>query len=125
MIAVRAWDSVLAPEGTEAGVAELLATAVLRGQRRRPGTDVEVEARVRIGDPKLVLVEESAGAELVVASARGDEPWRGMLGAVSQALLFHCAAPVVIVRGAQRTLRSWCPARSGTNGPDRPRAAGS
>jgi nucleotide-binding universal stress UspA family protein len=41
------------------------------------------------GDPGTVLVEQSRSAQLAVVGARGEEPWRGMLGEVSQRLLYH------------------------------------
>lgn len=95
---VRAWDPVEDNVSTEARVAVQLDEAVRPCQERYP--DVPVELRVRTGDPKDVVVAETTDAELVVASARGEQPWRGMLGGVSQALLYHCTAPVLITRGA-------------------------
>ncbi|WP_433532190.1 universal stress protein [Micromonospora sp. CA-263727] len=66
-----------------------------------PGlSDIAVECHVIRGEPGDVLVEQSRSAQLVVVAARGDEPWRGMLGAVSQSLLYHSPAPVIVVRGA-------------------------
>ncbi|GIJ29442.1 universal stress protein [Micromonospora qiuiae] len=61
--------------------------------------DVAVECRAVRGDPGEVLVHQSRSAQLAVVAARGDEPWRGMLGAVSQSLLYHAPAPVIVVRG--------------------------
>jgi nucleotide-binding universal stress UspA family protein len=98
LVVVQAWDPVEPPAGGEAGITARL-TATLEPMRREYPT-VPVASRVLAGDPKDVLVHESRTAELVVASARGDQPWRGMLGAVSQALLYHSPAPVIIVRGA-------------------------
>ncbi|MFB9237900.1 universal stress protein [Plantactinospora siamensis] len=93
---VRAWDPVEDPAGTEARTTLQVEEAVRPLRERRP--DVPVELRIRTGDPKDVIVAETEGAALVVASARGEQPWRGMLGAVSQALLYHCTAPVLIAR---------------------------
>lgn len=61
--------------------------------------DVAVECHAIRGDPGLVLVEQSRSAQVAVVAARGDEPWRGMLGAVAQSLLYHSPAPVMVVRG--------------------------
>ncbi|SCL32732.1 Nucleotide-binding universal stress protein, UspA family [Micromonospora pallida] len=74
-------------------VTELLAE---RGQRH---PTVTVEPEVLRGDPGQVLIDESRSARLVVVGARGDQPWRGLLGAVSQSLLYHAPAPVIFVRG--------------------------
>ncbi|GGM35548.1 universal stress protein [Micromonospora sonchi] len=61
--------------------------------------DVAVECHAVRGDPGGVLVDQSRSAQLAMVAARGDEPWRGMLGAVSQSLLYHAPAPVIVVRG--------------------------
>lgn len=77
--------------------AELLVGLVARSARRFPS--VAAECHTIRGDPGGVLVEQSRSAQVVLVAARGDEPWRGMLGAVSQALLYHSPAPVIVVRG--------------------------
>ncbi|MEU5550281.1 universal stress protein [Micromonospora sp. NPDC047793] len=77
--------------------ADRLAALVARHGAGQRG--VMVECRVVRGEPGDVLVEQSRAAQLVVVAARGDEPWRGMLGAVSQSLLYHAPAPVLVVRG--------------------------
>ncbi|MER7332213.1 MULTISPECIES: universal stress protein [unclassified Micromonospora] len=92
LLAVR----VVEPEdGTEDS--ELLVGLVARSARRFPS--VAAECHTIRGDPGTVLVEQSRSAQVALVAARGDEPWRGMLGAVSQALLYHSPAPVIIVRG--------------------------
>lgn len=53
---------------------------------------------MRSGDSKQILIDESRSAEVVVVSMRGEQPSRSMLGALSQALLYHSPTPVVIVR---------------------------
>jgi nucleotide-binding universal stress UspA family protein len=98
LIVVWAWDPVEPPASGEAGITARL-TAALEPMRHKYPM-VPVVPRVLAGDPKDVLVQQSRTAELVVASARGEQPWRGMLGAVSQALLYHSPVPVIIVRGA-------------------------
>ncbi|MFD0820523.1 universal stress protein, partial [Micromonospora zhanjiangensis] len=97
LVVVQAWDPDARPPGGEAHLAARF-DAALEPMRRRYPT-VRVTPRVLPGEPKDVLVEQSRTAELAVASARGEQPWRGMLGAVSQALLYHSPAPVLIVRG--------------------------
>ncbi|MEV6690916.1 universal stress protein [Micromonospora sp. NPDC051196] len=62
-------------------------------------SETTAECHVICGDPGTVLVDQSRSAQLTVVAARGDEPWRGMLGAVSQALLYHAPSPVIVVRG--------------------------
>ncbi|MFG3696735.1 universal stress protein [Micromonospora sp. NPDC047620] len=92
LLAVR----VVEPEdGTEDP--ELLVGLVARCARRFPS--VPAECHTIRGDPGTVLVEQSRSAQVALVAARGDEPWRGMLGAVSQALLYHSPAPVIVVRG--------------------------
>ena len=78
------------------GVGDELAEALAPWQSRYPS--VTVDQRVRAGDPDEILIEESRSAELVAVGARGEQPWRGALGAVSQALLYHSPTPVLIVR---------------------------
>ncbi|MDG4798891.1 universal stress protein [Micromonospora sp. WMMD1082] len=76
---------------------ERLGDLVSRHRAGRP--DVAVECHVIRGEPGDVLVDQSRSAQLVVVAARGDEPLRGMLGAVSQALLYHAPSPVIVIRG--------------------------
>ncbi|KIR65788.1 MULTISPECIES: universal stress protein [Micromonospora] len=78
-----------------------LAEVVARCGRRHP--EVSTECHVVVGDPGAVMVEQSRSAQLTVVAARGDEPLRGMLGAVSQSLLYHSPAPVIVVRGLVST----------------------
>ncbi|MFG2055224.1 universal stress protein [Micromonospora sp. NPDC048930] len=75
----------------------LLDEAVARYAPRHPA--VAAECHTVRGDPGTVLVEQSRSAQLALVGARGEEPWRGMLGAVSQSLLYHSPAPVIVVRG--------------------------
>jgi nucleotide-binding universal stress UspA family protein len=92
LLAVR----VVEPGHPDTG-ADVLADVVARYGPRHPG--VPTECHTVRGDPGAVLVEQSRSAQLAVAGARGDEPWRGMLGEVSQSLLYHSPAPVIVVRG--------------------------
>ncbi|MEQ4304097.1 universal stress protein [Plantactinospora sp. B6F1] len=98
LVVVQVCDPADADGTPPPEVVEQLAEAVAPWQRKFPS--VQVNQRVRTGDPESTLAQEARRAELVVVSARGDEPWRGMLGSVSQAMLYHSIAPVVVVRGA-------------------------
>ncbi|EEP74233.1 UspA domain-containing protein [Micromonospora sp. ATCC 39149] len=81
-----------------------LAELVARFGRRHP--EVPAECHVVGGDPGGVMVDQSRSTQLTVVAARGDEPLRGMLGAVSQSLLYHSPAPVIVVRGMTPTAPS-------------------
>ncbi|SCG77417.1 universal stress protein [Micromonospora humi] len=60
---------------------------------------VEVRHRDLRGTPAVVLTQESRAAQVVVVGAHGRGPLGGLLlGSVSQVLLRHAHAPVVIVR---------------------------
>lgn len=75
----------------------LLDQAVARYGPRHPA--VAAECHTIRGDPATVLLDQSRSAQVALVGARGDEPLRGMLGAVSQTLLYHSPAPVIVVRG--------------------------
>jgi nucleotide-binding universal stress UspA family protein len=60
---------------------------------------VKAHIRVLQGDPASVLVAESKRAGLVIVGARGQQPYGGLLGSAAQALLHHCPAPLILVRG--------------------------
>lgn len=61
---------------------------------------VEVECHVADGHASLVLVDESAKADLLVVGSRGHSAFGGlMLGSVSLHCVTHAACPVVVIRG--------------------------
>ncbi|MET8910445.1 universal stress protein [Micromonospora sp. NPDC004551] len=93
LLAIR----VTEPEHHTDGDDGLLDEAVARYAARHPR--VAVECHTIRGDPGGVLLEQSRSAQVALVGARGDEPLRGMLGAVSQTLLYHSPAPVIVVRG--------------------------
>ncbi|WP_328338617.1 universal stress protein [Micromonospora sp. NBC_00421] len=76
---------------------DLLTALVAEVGRHHP--DVPTECHTVHGAPGTVLVEQSRSAQVVLVGARGDQPGRGMLGEVSQTLLYHAPAPVIVVRG--------------------------
>ena len=60
---------------------------------------LEVEAVAEEGGPAAVLLEQAAGAELLVVGSRGlGRAKRLMLGSVSHDLAHHASCPVTIVR---------------------------
>ncbi|MEH0841955.1 universal stress protein [Micromonospora sp. CPCC 205711] len=88
---------VTEPGRPDGDVDALLAEAVARAGRAY--RSVAAECHTVRGDPGTVLVEQSRSAQVAMVGARGDEPWRGMLGEVSQTLLYHSPAPVIVARG--------------------------
>jgi nucleotide-binding universal stress UspA family protein len=90
---------VLAPPiGTAEAVArtelEQGVAAVLAGLDHHPS----VELAVRSGDPRAVLREASAGADLLVVGARGHGVLdRLLLGSVASALAHHPTVPTIVV----------------------------
>ncbi|MGW3807379.1 universal stress protein [Micromonospora sp. NPDC005113] len=88
---------VVEPDEDTDMVSDQLSEIVARFSARR--TDVPAECRVIRGDPGQVLVDVSRSAQVALVAARGDEPGRGMLGAVAQSMLYHSPAPVIVVRG--------------------------
>lgn len=97
LLVIRIIEDETLSDAGQATVAEELAAHVAAARRRFP--KVTLTYRVLPGDPQELLTDLSHSAALVAVGARGDEPWRGSLGAVSQALLFHSPAPVLVVRG--------------------------
>ncbi|MEV6369640.1 universal stress protein [Micromonospora musae] len=92
---------VVEPDEEDEEISRQLVEAVDRYARRH--REVPVECHTVRGAPETVLVEESRRAQATVVAPRGDEPGRGMLGAVAQALLYHAPSPVIIVRGMTDT----------------------
>lgn len=78
---------------------EGVAAAAQQVRARHP--QVEVSARALEGSAADVLVERSAGAELLVVGTRGRGGFAGLLlGSVSQQCVTHARCPVVVVRPA-------------------------
>ena len=72
-----------------------------------PGIDVKT--KLVHSHPVQALLDEAAGAELIVVGSRGRGGFTGMLlGSVSQAVLQHAGCPVAVVhphRAAAKTRR--------------------
>ncbi|GIJ24568.1 universal stress protein [Micromonospora lutea] len=109
---------VVDSDGSVGYATERLSETLSRHRSDHP--DIAVESHVVEGEPDDVLVNQSRSAQLVVVAARGEEPLRGMLGAVSQTLLYHAPSPVIVIRGvtAHRTVTGRDTRIGGTNGPD-------
>jgi len=85
------WEQIRSDE--EVVVAESLA-----GYREKY-PDVDLAVHIVRGHPVDLLVEESAGADLLVVGSRGRGGFRGLLlGSVSHGALHHAGCPVAIVR---------------------------
>jgi nucleotide-binding universal stress UspA family protein len=64
-----------------------------------PGSDVRVRAQVIEGNPAQVLIDASAGADLLVVGSRGHGGFtEALLGSVSQHCVHHARCPVVVLR---------------------------
>ena len=102
--AVTAWElpatSGLDPQlylDYPAAAAKMLTDAIAEVGSRAP-----VHPRVKPGHAADVLVEASAGAELLVVGSRGHGGFMGAwLGSVSLHCLHHAHCPVVVIRGTQ------------------------
>jgi nucleotide-binding universal stress UspA family protein len=65
------------------------------------GAPPEIEARLAEGDAAEVLVEEAAGADLLVVGSHGRSGIASaLLGSVSRHVVSHAPCPVVVVKAA-------------------------
>ncbi len=65
-----------------------------------PASDVPVRTRVAEGHAAQVLLDASAGADMLVVGSRGHGGFvEALLGSVSQHCVQHALCPVVVVRG--------------------------
>ncbi len=105
LVAVHTWHDSIAdrltspPDGQAAFQEENLTEWLAARGAKFP--DVTVRRVVARDRPARALLEQSAGAQLVVAGSRGRGTFAGLvLGSVSQALLHHAPCPVAVVRPA-------------------------
>jgi nucleotide-binding universal stress UspA family protein len=85
------------PAVYDRAAARVLAETLAGWTERYP--DVDVISRLVAKRPVLALVEESAGATLLVVGSHGHGWFAGMLlGSVSQAVLRHASVPVAVAR---------------------------
>ena len=87
----------LLPVSTEETARRALKTMTLEVFARSP--EIPVEAELKQGHPRQVLVDSSTDADLLVVGSRGLGGFAGMLlGSVSEYCVSHAKCTVVIVR---------------------------
>ena len=102
--AVFAWDFPAVFGVVSAGVFDFvgLAAHVLADTITEVGNPARVHPRVLRGHAAQVLIDASAGADLLVVGSRGHGGFAGvLLGSVSQHCVHHAPCPVVVIRGTQ------------------------
>lgn len=78
---------------------EVLAERIAGRQEKYP--DVPIRRVIADGRPASRLLDEAAGAQLLVVGSRGRGGFAGMLlGSTSRALIHHASCPVMVVRPA-------------------------
>jgi nucleotide-binding universal stress UspA family protein len=64
-----------------------------------PGSDVQVSAQVKEGNPAQALLDAADGADLLVVGSRGHGGFaEALLGSVGQHCVHHAPCPVAIIR---------------------------
>jgi nucleotide-binding universal stress UspA family protein len=105
LVAVHAWPEFASNQTRSRGLdqdgeqveKELLAQRLAGWQEKYP--DVDVRRLVTQGRPVERLLEQGAGAQLMVVGSRGNGGFSGMLlGSTSQALIRHATCPLLVVR---------------------------
>ncbi len=106
---LHAWDAIFYASGLAMGALaetwndleveqEVITSAAIAGWAAKY-PDVDVRTHVIQGRPADVLVDASAGAELVVVGSRGRGGFRGLLlGSVSRNVLHRAHCPVAVIR---------------------------
>jgi nucleotide-binding universal stress UspA family protein len=109
LVVVNVWEHTLLPPAGSVSVSERYvpdpsqrtADDLLQVIKEELGDEppVPVQPRVKEGRPAKVLIEESAGADLLVVGPRGHGGFAGLvLGSVSQHVAAYAKCPVVVVR---------------------------
>jgi nucleotide-binding universal stress UspA family protein len=84
------------PDASQATIDELL-QVIKEELGEQPA--VLVQAQVKQGRPAKVLIDESAGADLLVVGSRGHGGFAGLLlGSVGQHVAAYAKCPVTVVR---------------------------
>ena len=109
LVVVHVWERTLPPAGGNPSVpdhpasdtSENAANQLVQIIKQELGEDPPVVAqpRVKRGRVAEVLIEESAGADLLVVGTRGHGGFAGLvLGSVSQHVAAYAQCPVTVVR---------------------------
>ena len=109
LVVVNVWEHTLLPPAGSLSVSEKYvpdpsqrtADDLVQVIREELGDEpnVLVQPRVKQGTPAKVLIEESAGADLLVVGTRGHGGFAGLvLGSVSQHAAAYAQCPVTVVR---------------------------
>ena len=109
LVVVHVWERTLPPSGGNPSVpahdatdtSENAAKELVEIIKAELGEDPPVVAqpRVKRGRPAEVLIEESAGADLLVVGTRGHGGFAGLLlGSVSQHVAAYAQCPVTVAR---------------------------
>jgi len=109
LVVVHVWERTLPPAGGNPSVpdhpasdtSENAANELVQIIKQELGEDPPVVAqpRVKRGRVAEVLIEESAGADLLVVGTRGHGGFAGLvLGSVSQHVAAYAQCPVTVVR---------------------------
>jgi nucleotide-binding universal stress UspA family protein len=98
LVALLAWQDSGHPAARTEQAARRMLDDTLRPWRKLL-PEVVVQPEPVHGHPRHLLVQRSRTAQLVVVGARGRDTFKGLvLGSVSQALVYHSACPVAVVR---------------------------
>jgi nucleotide-binding universal stress UspA family protein len=109
LVVLTVWERTLLPPMGSGGVpqspvpdpAQRATEDLLAVIRAELGEDppVVVQPRAKEGSPAKILIEESAGADLLVVGSRGRGGFIGLvLGSVSQHVAAYAKCPVTVVR---------------------------
>ena len=109
LVVLNVWEHTLLPPAGSVSVSEhyvpdasqRTTDDLLKVITEELGADppVPVQARVKQGRPAKVLIDESAGTDLLVVGHRGHGGFAGLvLGSVSQHVAAYAKCPVVVVR---------------------------
>ncbi|MDG6110121.1 universal stress protein [Dactylosporangium aurantiacum] len=95
--------TAFAPSAALAGAARRVATDVVDGavrEARRAVPGVTVDGTATIGRPAPALLQEAAGAAMLVVGSHAHHAVTGaLLGSISQQVAMHACCPVAVVRG--------------------------